>query len=69
MCACVDNLTGYGAGAGGVAYVGVWGNTYNGGHYYQPAYVFTQQLGNGAPKYTAEAISHEIGHNMVSPGS
>lgn len=48
MCVCCH--AGYGS-AGGVAYVGVWGNTYNGGHYYQPAFVFPAQLGNGYPKY------------------
>jgi hypothetical protein len=52
MYACVDNPTGYGAGAGGVAYVNVWGAS---NHFYQPAYVFPAQLGNGAPKYTVSA--------------
>ena len=49
----------YGAGAGGVAYVGVFGNPY-----YQPAFVFPAQLGSGYPKYVWEAASHEIGHNL-----
>jgi hypothetical protein len=44
----------YGGGAGGVAYVGVFGNSY-----YSPCYVFTAQLGNGHPKYVAEVVSHE----------
>jgi hypothetical protein len=44
----------YGAGAGGVAYVGSFGSSY-----YGPTFVFPAQLGNGSPKYVAEAISHE----------
>jgi hypothetical protein len=45
-----------------VAYVGAWG--YN-NHYYQPAFVFPGNLGNGHAKYVWEAVSHEVGHNMV----
>jgi hypothetical protein len=47
-----------------VAYVGVWG--YNNNHYYQPAFVFPGNLGNGHAKYVWEAVSHEVGHNLVS---
>lgn len=47
----------YGAGAGGVAYLNSF--TWNTD---TPCFVFTAQLGNGAPKYTAEAASHEAGH-------
>ncbi|MBI1370953.1 MAG: hypothetical protein GC162_20155 [Planctomycetes bacterium] len=45
--------------AGGVAYVGSfnWNSD-------TPAFVFTAQLGNGHEKYTAEAISHEVGHTL-----
>ncbi|KAI8466593.1 MAG: hypothetical protein J3K34DRAFT_524386 [Monoraphidium minutum] len=50
----------YGAGAGGVAYVGVFGRPE-----YMPAFVFPKQLSNGYPKYVAEAISHEVGHNLA----
>lgn len=40
--------------------MGVFG--YNNNHYYQPAYVFTAQLGSGNAKYTAEAVSiHALG--------
>jgi hypothetical protein len=46
----------YGASAGGVAYVGVFGAAF-----YEGAFVFPAQLGNGAVKYVAEAISHEVG--------
>jgi len=48
----------YGSSAGGVAYVGSWssGN--------RAAWVFEDNLGNGNPKYTAEAISHEAGHEF-----
>jgi hypothetical protein len=52
---------GYGQQAGGVAYLGVAGMT---SKYYQPALVFPAQLGNGAPKFVAEAASHELGHNL-----
>jgi hypothetical protein len=55
-------LSGYGS-AGGVAYVGVWGRS---DHYYQPAFVFPGKLGNGYAKYVWEAVSHEVGHNLVS---
>lgn len=50
------------AGAGGVAYVGVFGRSnYT---YYQPALVYYDNLGNGHPPYVAEASSHEFGHNL-----
>ncbi len=49
-------------GAGGVAYVGVWG--YSNYTYYQPALVYFNRLGGGYPHYVAEAASHEFGHNM-----
>ncbi|MDF2181871.1 Ig-like domain-containing protein [Neptuniibacter sp. CAU 1671] len=49
-------------GAGGVAYVGVWGASYY--TTYQPALVYFNRLGNGYPHYVAEAASHEFGHNM-----
>ena len=46
-------------GAGGVAYLGSfnWNSD-------TPTYVFTQQLAAGNEKYTAEAISHEVGHTL-----
>jgi hypothetical protein len=44
----------YGLGAGGVAYLDWFGDSY-----YSPAYIFPAQLGNGRPKVTADAISHE----------
>ncbi len=49
----------YGAGAGGVAYVGSfsWNSD-------TPTFVFPAQLGNGWPKYVAEATSHEVGHTV-----
>ncbi len=49
----------FGSGAGGVSYLNVFGNPVA-----SPSFVFTQQLGNGDEKYTAEAISHEIGHAL-----
>jgi Domain of unknown function (DUF4114)/Metallo-peptidase family M12B Reprolysin-like/Calx-beta domain len=49
----------FGASAGGVAYV----NSFN-SNTDTPAFVFENQLGNGNEKYTAEAISHEVGHTL-----
>jgi hypothetical protein len=37
------------------AAVGVFGNS---NHFYQPAFVFPKQLGNGYAKYVWEAVSH-----------
>ncbi|HMB60745.1 MAG TPA: zinc-dependent metalloprotease family protein, partial [Xanthomonadales bacterium] len=50
-------------GAGGVAYVGVFGNS-NYHTYYSPALVYFDNLGGGNETYTAEASSHEFGHNL-----
>lgn len=50
-------------GAGGVAYVGVWGNSSYATRY-SPALVYYNRLGNGRPDYVTEAASHEMGHNM-----
>ncbi|MCA9264649.1 MAG: hypothetical protein KDA60_12400, partial [Planctomycetales bacterium] len=49
----------YGASAGGVAYY----NSFN-WNTDTPVFVFEAQLGNGAEKYTAEAVSHEVGHSL-----
>ncbi|BBN82548.1 hypothetical protein PA25_25330 [Pseudoalteromonas sp. A25] len=49
-------------GAGGVAYVNVWGRSNYA--YYQPAFVYYNRLGNGFAPYMAEAGSHELGHNL-----
>jgi len=49
----------YGSSAGGVAYVDTFGNAT-----YGPAFVFSKNLGGGNEKYTAEAISHEVGHSL-----
>jgi Calx-beta domain/RTX calcium-binding nonapeptide repeat (4 copies)/Metallo-peptidase family M12B Reprolysin-like len=46
-------------GAGGVAFIESW--PYNDG---TPAFVFEENLANGQPKATAEAISHEAGHTL-----
>ena len=45
------------SGAGGVAYLGSWRWTSD-----TPVWVFENNLGNGFPKYVAEASSHEVGH-------
>jgi len=49
-------------GAGGVAYVGVWGRSNYA--YYSPALVYYNRLGGGRPDYVSEAASHELGHNL-----
>ena len=49
-----------GSSIGGIAYLGVFNNT---GTTYKPAFVMTSGLGNNE-KYIAEAISHEVGHNL-----
>ncbi|WP_105169086.1 M12 family metallo-peptidase [Pseudoalteromonas sp. T1lg23B] len=49
-------------GAGGVAYVNVWGRSNF--SYYQPAFVYYNRLGAGVATYMAEAGSHELGHNL-----
>ncbi len=49
-------------GAGGVAYVGVFGASYYA--YYSPALVYYDNLGNGHAGFVAEAASHEFGHNL-----
>jgi hypothetical protein len=45
--------------AGGVAYVGSFNWSSD-----TPTFVFEDNLGNGNEKYTAEAISHEVGHTV-----
>jgi hypothetical protein len=50
-------------GAGGVAYVGVWGySSYS--SKYSPALVYYNNLGNGRADYVSEAATHEAGHNL-----
>jgi PKD repeat protein len=48
----------FGAGAGGVAYVGSFTSNVD-----TPCFVFTSQLSNNE-KYIAEATSHEVGHTL-----
>lgn len=50
-------------GAGGVAYLNVWGAS-NYTSYYQPAFIFYNNLGPGYAPYIAEASAHEMGHNL-----
>lgn len=50
-------------GCGGLSYVGFF-NDPSQHDYYQPSWVFFDILGNGSPKYMAEAISHEAGHTL-----
>ncbi len=45
--------------AGGVAYIGSFNWDTD-----TPALVFEDNLGNGFPKFTAEATSHEVGHAL-----
>ncbi len=51
------------AGAGGVAYVNVFGAS-NYHTYYSPALVYAENLGPNVATYIAEASSHEFGHNL-----
>ncbi len=46
-------------GAGGVAFLSSWQWASD-----TPTFVFEENLGNGDPKYTAEAVSHEVGHTL-----
>lgn len=48
--------------SGGVAYVGVWGNS-NFASYYSPALVYYNNLASSS-SYISEAASHEAGHNL-----
>ena len=61
-----DTPTTYRPDAGGLAYVGVFDNIYEGNFYnldaYKPALVFADRIGSA--KGIAEATSHEIGHNL-----
>jgi hypothetical protein len=45
--------TGYGGGAGGIAYLGIFGDPR-----YATAFVFPKNLGPDYPKFIAEAASH-----------
>ncbi len=60
VCIGGSSLDWYGTGAGGVSFVGSfdWSSD-------TPNYVFPAQLANGDEKYTAEAISHEVGHSFA----
>jgi hypothetical protein len=51
------------AGAGGVAYINVFGAS-NYASYYSPALVYADNLGPNVSTYIAEAASHEFGHNL-----
>ena len=50
-------------GCGGIAYIGVFDIDVLRHAHYQPAWIFPQSLGNDA-KNIAEAVSHEVGHNL-----
>jgi len=50
-------------GAGGVAYVGVWGRSDYSSRY-SPALVYFNNLGGGRADYVSEAAAHEAGHNL-----
>jgi PKD repeat protein len=63
--AVITKNTFYSCSCGGVAYVGVFNySSSSNPTYYQPAWVFYDALGTGNEKYVAEAISHEVGHNL-----
>lgn len=58
--ALVSPLSSYFGNYGGIAYVGVFDSI---GDYNKPALIFPEKLGNDE-KNIAEAISHEVGHNL-----
>lgn len=60
--ALITNSAGvYNCSCGGVAYIGAYDDV---GDFNKPALVFYNSLGSGHEKYVAEAISHEVGHNI-----
>ncbi|BFM39753.1 Calx-beta domain-containing protein [Synechocystis sp. LKSZ1] len=58
--ALISPISSYFGNYGGIAYVDVFDSV---GDYYKPALVFPENLGNGE-KNIAEAITHEVGHNL-----
>ncbi len=58
--ALVSAISSYFGNYGGIAYVGAFDNT---GDYNKPALIFPEKLSNNE-KNIAEAISHEVGHNL-----
>jgi len=48
-------------GGGGIAYINVFSYV---GDNYKPALIFPQNLGPNNEKYIAEAVTHEVGHNL-----
>jgi len=48
-------------GGGGIAYVDVFSYV---GDTYKPALIFPENLGPNNEKYIAEAVTHEVGHNL-----
>lgn len=59
--ALISPISSYFGYYGGIAYVGVFDSV---GDYYKPALVFPENLGPNGESYIAEAISHEVGHNL-----
>lgn len=58
--ALISPISSYFGNYGGIAYVGVYGNV---GDYYKPALIFSDKM-YGSARYIAEAVSHEVGHNL-----
>lgn len=59
--ALISPISSYFGSYGGIAYVNVFGYV---GDTYKPALIFPENLGPNGEKYIAEAISHEVGHNL-----
>ncbi len=59
VCIGGSSMDWFGDGAGGVTYLDSFGMNTD-----TPSFVFPKQLGNGYPKYVAEAVSHEVGHSF-----
>ena len=65
--ALISPISSYFGNIGGIAYVGAYndtGNAFTPADYYKPALIFPENLGPNNEKYIAEAISHEVGHNL-----
>ncbi|MFS6826983.1 Calx-beta domain-containing protein [Cyanobium sp. ATX-6F1] len=59
--ALISPISSYFGNYGGIAYVNVFDSV---GDTYKPALIFPENLGPNGEKYIAEAISHEVGHNL-----
>ncbi len=59
----MSNMIAGNCNCGGIAYVDVFSDAYS-HDYYQPAWVFAENLSGADTKSIAEAATHEVGHNL-----